>query len=99
MSTTPPDHALRFTPSRVTGLPDVAEAAVFPDRLELLSADRWVVIRFFDIARWYRKDWLWRRLARLGWMHGRPYVADRDWFHPPSERFFEFYTEPKIVIY
>jgi hypothetical protein len=24
-------------------------------------------------------------------------VADRDWFHPPRERFFRWYTNPPLV--
>ena len=41
-------------------------------------------IRFLDIARW---------------LHGRPSVADRDWFHPPARRYFAFYTNPRLVVY
>jgi hypothetical protein len=93
------EGGLRFVSSRVEGLPSVTEVAVFPDRLELLSADRWVVIRFLDIARWYRRGWLYRPLARLGWVRGYPSVADRDWFHPPSGRFFRFFTEPPVTVY
>lgn len=26
-------------------------------------------------------------------------VADRDWFHPPANRFFRFYSDPPLVIY
>lgn len=26
-------------------------------------------------------------------------VGDRDWFHPPSRRFFRFFTDPPITIY
>jgi hypothetical protein len=93
------ENCLRFIPSSVSGLPDVTEAAVFPDRLELLSEGRWVVIRFLDIARWYRLGWLYRPLARCGGpVLGRPAVADRDWFHLPAERFFRFFTTPPITV-
>src|SRR5205085_9112553 len=68
-------------------------------RLEVLSAGERVVIRFVDIARWHRRGWLWRPLAHLGWARGCPAVADRDWFHPPSGRFFAFYTKPPLVVY
>jgi hypothetical protein len=90
---------LRFVPSRVDGVASVTEAAVFPDRLELLSEGKWVVIRFLDTARWYRHAWLYRPLAWLGWVGGYPSVADRDWFHPPRDRFFRFYTNPPITLY
>src|SRR4051812_6648944 len=90
---------LLFVPSRVEGLPDVTEVAVYPDRLELLSAGRWGSFRFADIAAWPRPDFLWRRLARLGWRLRWLPVGERDWFQPPSERFFRFYTRPLIVVY
>jgi hypothetical protein len=91
---------LQFVPSAVEGLPSVTEVAVFPDRLELLSEGKWVVIRFLDIAHWYRRGWLYRPVANLGWgVFGSPSVADRDWFHPPSGRFFRFYHEPPVTVY
>jgi hypothetical protein len=94
------ETSLSFVPSAVEGLPDVTEVAVFPDRLELLSEAKPVVIRFLDIARWYRRGWLYRPLARLGLrVRGYPSVADRDWFHPPAGRFFQFYTAPPITVY
>jgi hypothetical protein len=93
------EAGLRFVPSHVEGLPSVTEAVVFPDRVELLSAGEWVVIRFLDIARWSRHGWLYRRLAHLGWVRGSPLVADRDWFHPPSGRFFRFFTKPAVTVY
>jgi hypothetical protein len=96
---TSPEQFLRFVPSNVEGMPSVTEVVVFPDRLELLSAGQWVVIRFLDIARWYRRGWLYRPLARLGWIRGYPSIADRDWFHPPAGRFFQFYTEPPLTVY
>lgn len=60
------EDSVRFVPSAVKGLPSVTEAAVFPDRLELMSEGKSVVIRFLDIARWYRRGWFYRPLARLG---------------------------------
>ena len=60
------ETCLRFVPSRVEGLSGVTEVAVFPDRLEFLSEGQPVVIRFLDIARWHRRGWLYRPLARLG---------------------------------
>ncbi len=97
--TTPPT-SLRFVPSEVEGLPFVTEAVLFPDRLELLSEGKWAVIRFLDIARWYRWEWVYRPSARLGFrVRGWPLVADRDWFHPPEGRFFRLYTTPQITVY
>jgi hypothetical protein len=97
---TPAETSLRFVPSAVEGLPDVSEVALFPDRLELLSAGKPVVIRLLDIARWHRHGWLYRPLARLGLgVRGYPSVADRDWFHPPAGRFFRFFTAPPVTVF
>ena len=94
------EDRLRFVPSAVEGLPAVTEVAVFPDRLELLSDGRWVVVRLRDIARWYSGGWVYRPLARLGFrVRGWPAVADRDWFHPPPGRFFRLYTTPAVTVY
>jgi hypothetical protein len=93
------DDSLRFVPSRVEGLPAVDEVAVFPDRLELLSAGKWVVIRLADIAEWPRPPRVRRLLARLGWRPEWLTVADRDWFHAPPDRFFRFFTTPPLVVY
>lgn len=91
---------LRFVPSAVAGLPDVTEAAVFPDRLELRCEGKWVVVRFLDIAQWRRQGWLYRPLAQFGFrVRGWPSVAERDWFHPPAERFFRFFSAPPITVF
>jgi hypothetical protein len=91
---------LQFVPSAVDGLPAVTEAKVFPDRLALCSEGKWLVIRFLDIARWHRLGWLYRSLARLGLgVRGWPSVAERDWFHPPTGRFFRFLTTPPITVF
>jgi hypothetical protein len=90
---------LRFVPSRVEGLPDVSEAIVYPDRLELRSAGEWVVLSFHDMARWPQPVWLRKSLAGFGWRPRWLPVADRDWFHPPRERFFAFYTRPPVVVF
>ncbi len=90
---------LRFVPSRVEGLPAVTEVAVYPDRLELLSAGRWVSFRFEDIAAWPSPAFIRQWLARLGWRpHWLP-VGERKWFDASVERFYCFYTWPQIVVY
>lgn len=91
---------LEFTPSEVTGLPAVSHVAVFTDRLELCSEGQSRTIRFLNIARWPRWGAIYRLAARMGLgVRGYPAVADRDWFHPPSRRFFRFYTDPPLTIY
>jgi hypothetical protein len=91
-------NCIRFVPSGVEGLPDVAEVIVRPDRLEVLSQGHWLCFRLADIARWPRPTWLWRALYRLGWRPRWLPVADRDWFQRPPERFFSFYTKPRLVV-
>ncbi len=93
------EPCLRFAPSRVEGLTDVSEVVVRPDRLELFSEGEWIIIRFADIARWPRPARLWRLLARFRWRPRWLPVADRDWFHPPRERFFIFYTDPALKVF
>ena len=91
---------LRFIPSRMEGLSSVNEVAVFADRIELsCEVGEVVTHRFADIARWPRPRALWRLLHRLGIGPKCPPVADRDWFHAPTEMFFEFYTEPRMRVF
>ena len=89
----------QFVPSRVEGLPDVTEVIVYPDRLEVISEGALLTFHFVDIARWPWPGPLWRLLFRQGWRPRWLPVGERDWFHPPSERFFRFYTTPRIVVF
>jgi len=77
----------------------VTEVAIYPDRLELLSAGRWLVYRLENIAAWPRPRWLWRLLVRLGCRPRWLPVGERDWFHAPSERFLRFFSSPPAVVY
>lgn len=90
---------VRFVPSRVEGRPDVSEVAIWTDRLEVVSAGKTEVFRFSEIAEWPRPAGLWKSLSRFGWRPRWLPVADRDWFHPPRDRFFAFYTRPQIVVF
>ncbi len=93
------ESALRFIPTEVHGLPSVSEVAIFSDRIELLSNDCPVTIRFVKIARWYGISRLFSPPAWLGFkVRGRPAVADRDWFRPAGGKFFRFYTQNPITI-
>jgi hypothetical protein len=91
--------ALSFVPTRVEGLPEVAEVTVRPDRLELVSDGRVVTVVFDEIALWPRPRWLSKALARIGLRPHRLPVGERDWFHQPGERFICFYSSPRIVLF
>lgn len=91
--------SLRFKPSAVKGLFDVTEVVVHPDRLELLSTKQWVTFQFIDMVVWPYPQCIWRKLFKIGWKPRWLPVGERDWFHPPSKRFFCFYTQPNITIY
>jgi hypothetical protein len=93
------ETSITFVPSRVEGLPGVSEVVVRPDRIELCSAGEWVSARFADIARWPRPAWPWRLASRYGRRPRWLPVADRDWFHPPRDRFFRFYTDPPPTVF
>lgn len=90
---------VRFVPSRVEGLSAVGEVRIRPDRMELETSDGPTVIRFVDIAVWPAPRWLRRQLFRFGIRPGWLPVADRDWFHVPPDRFFTFYTTPRLTIH
>src|SRR4051812_39781701 len=94
-----PEPCLRFVPSRVEGRHDVSEVIVRPDRIELRSASEWIRIRFADIAHWPRPAWLWRLASRGGWRARWLPVGDRDWFHPPRDRSFLYYTRPSTKVF
>jgi len=90
---------LTFEPSRVEGLPHVTEVAVHPQELALFSGGEWVCYRFAEIAHWPTPGAFWRAVSMLGWRPKQLYVGERDWFHPPAERFFRFFTTPPITVY
>lgn len=90
---------IRFVPSRTEGLLDVLEAAVYHDRLELLTSGDRHVFYFKEICRPQasRFENLVRRL--MGELPYLPVVADRDWFHPGKDMYFDWYTSPRIKTY
>lgn len=88
--------SLRFRPSRCEGWPDVREVVVYPDRLEVNTEGCWVSYPFAEIARPQESpvcSFLKRIIGRRPWPC---MVADRDWFHPPKDRFFIWYTDPPL---
>ncbi len=94
----PSRAAVTFCPSRVDGAGKVVSVTVTPRALELVMDDGVRVVRFADIARYPRPTFVWRALARVGIHRRWLAVADRDWFHAPPDRFFRFYTTPRLTI-
>ena len=90
---------LRFVPSRVEGWPAITEVAIYPDRFELNSAGRWTSVRYWNIAQWPRPRWFWQALARLGRKPRWLPIGGRDWCREPTERYFRFFTAPRLVVY
>ena len=91
--------SLQFVPSRVEGQPKVTEVAVFSDRLELCSAGKWLSLPFVEMVEWPQPKWFWQLMAWLGWKRRFLAVGERDWFHPPKNRFFRFFSSPPVVVY
>jgi hypothetical protein len=89
-------QSIRFIPSSAEGLPDVREVVVHPDRLEVKTAGQWVTFPLRQIGRRQESAFV-SFLKRLVGKHPYPVmVADRDWFHPPKDRFFLWYTNPPL---
>lgn len=93
------EPGFQFRPSCVEGLPDVRLVTVFPDRLEFVSSGQAVVLDLLDVAGFPRPRWIWRFLARLGCRRRWLNVGERDWFHPPPDRFIRYYSTPPVVVY
>ena len=96
------ENEIRFTPSAVgAGWNDVSEVVVRPDRLLVHTSSHVVTIGFVEIARWQRRSWLYRPLAKLGGpVWGAAFVAERDWCRDPvTSRYFRFYTDPPFKIF
>ena len=89
------EHPVRLAPSKVEGLPNVDEVAVFPDRLEVRSEGAWKVFPFAEMPGGASKPPV---LLGLGGM--RPRVADLLYVREPySESYFRFYTDPPVTVY
>jgi hypothetical protein len=87
---------IRFVPSSAEGLPDVREVVVYPDRLEVNSGGQWITFPFRQIGR-RQEPRLVSFLKRLVGKYPYPaMVGERDWFHPPKERYFLWYTKPPL---
>lgn len=90
---------LQFVPRRVRGIQGVTAVAVYPDRLELETADGVITHWFKDISRWPTPPIVWKFLYRFGVKPRWLPVAARCWSIEPADRYFSFYTKPRIKIY
>ena len=91
----PPPDRIDFVPSRVEGAEDVVRVVLTSRGLELWTSEgcrtvSWVSMDPSPLSRWLRRAGL-RTVPMC--------VANRDWFHPPAERFFRFFTTPRITVY
>jgi len=95
------DNYIRFVPSRVLGADKVKEVVIRPDKLELFFWNHdWAYISFETIAQWPKPIWFWKAVHNVGWRSKFGLcVGERDWFHAPRDRFFTFYSEPRITIF
>ncbi|QDU73585.1 hypothetical protein Pan97_05610 [Bremerella volcania] len=94
-----PAFKITFTPSRVDGMTEVSSVTVWPNKLEVETADGTQEFRFEEIGKIQESE-IMRFMRRLG--GAKPFgmlVADRDWFHPPKDRYFRFYTDPPMTVY
>ncbi|PQO38718.1 hypothetical protein C5Y96_02220 [Blastopirellula marina] len=94
-----PDFKITFTPSRVEWFTDVTSVTVWPTGLQVETPDGTQSFRFEEIGK-IQESGIMRFMRKLG--GAKPFgmlVADRDWFHPPQDRFFRFYTDPPMKVY
>jgi hypothetical protein len=108
---TVPDNALmdepqvatdgvRFRPSKVRGLPDVDEVAVYPDQLDVRTAGEWRTFRFADFGLRQDSQWGARLKEKLGIRPYRTLVAHLVYVREPyEESHFEFLTDPRLTVY
>jgi hypothetical protein len=85
---------IEFVPSRVDGMADVVRVALTRKGLELWTSQRCRTVSWLSME----PSPFRQLLRRLGLRSAPLFVADRDWFHPPAERFFRFYTTPRMTI-
>jgi hypothetical protein len=93
------EECVRFVPAAVEGMNDVAEVAIFPDRLEVYVSGTWQVLKY-DVAAmrwlWAPINWVFRLLdARTG--RALMMVGEREFC--TDKRYFLFFTRPKLKIY
>ena len=97
MAADTPD-SISFVPSRVDGLDAVSLITVEPIRITFVCRTSPRVFLFADFGHPVG-SFFSRVVDRM--MFRRPWriIGERDWFHPPPDRFFRFYTDPQITVY
>ena len=92
-------QVVSFTPSRVDGLENVIVVSVYRYKIKLKTKNKTFVYKFGRIAIWPSPIWLNQIKALLGTPPKWLPVADRDSFHAPQDRYFQFFTQPPIKIF
>jgi len=94
-----PPFKITFTPSRVDWTSDISLVTVWPNRLTVETVDGEQEFLFEQIGK-IQESGIMRFMRRLGGAKQFGLlVADRDWFHPPQDRYFRFYTDPPMTVY
>jgi hypothetical protein len=93
-------QSVRFVPSRIEGdWGMVHEVVVLPNELQILADGDCVKIRFSTIGK-RQEPMVLSSLKRLvGIEPFRRVVGQRDWCRPPADRFFLWYTTPRLKTY
>jgi hypothetical protein len=92
-------QSVSFCPSRVQGLPDATEVAVYRDRLEVFAAGKWIPFPFAKMVDWPLLGWPRRLAAMLGWRPELLPIAWKDRCSQAPDGFFRFNTKPKLTVY
>src|SRR5712671_5517106 len=92
------DQGVQFEPSRVEGVSNVIEVAVYPDRLELRGDRGWVSVGYEPMITREGPMTIFERLF-ASWQ-SRPPVAEIHFSQDPyAESFVRFLTDSPITLY
>ena len=94
-----PPFKITLIPSRVDWTTEVTSVTVWPFRLDVETTEGTQEFSFDAIGKIQESAIMRFMKGLLGAKQRGTLVADRDWFHPPQDRFFCFYTDPPMKIY
>lgn len=96
----PTELCVRFTPSKVEGLRDVSEVAVWPDRLEVRTSIRWSTYAFSTFAEPCEPRVVGRLRHLLGLRRCAGRVAESSFSrHRYEDSYVTFLTQPRLRVY